>query len=146
MFGVNEGARATNFLHFGNDVQRKRRLTGTFRTVDLDDTSARQTAHAQSQVKAQRTGAHHLNILGLGTLAHTHDRALTKFLFNVGQGRGQRLFAFIRIIDALNSRFRARILFLLSHLSISFCLGIGFSKNIDRYFLSPILCTLFPFF
>ena len=60
--------------------------------------------------------------------------------------RGQRLFAFIRIIDALNSRFRARILFLLSHLSISFCLGIGFSKNIDRYFLSPIPCTLFPLF
>ena len=113
MFGIDKGAGAADFLHLGNDVQRKRRLTGTFRPVDFNHTAAGKSAHAERDIKAQRARTHHINVFDLFSAGHTHDGALAELLFNEGDGGGQRLLAFFLVADALNLR-QFLVLFLVS--------------------------------
>jgi hypothetical protein len=90
VFGVNERRRAAHLLRLGHHLQRERGLARGFRTVDLDHPAARQTAHAERQIQPERTGGDHLHVLDrLGV--HAHHRALAELLFDLGQGRGQRL-------------------------------------------------------
>src|SRR6266436_4827806 len=53
MLGVDEGAGPTPALRLGNHMQREGRLTGALGPVDLDDTTARQSADAECDVEAQ---------------------------------------------------------------------------------------------
>src|SRR5690606_3614417 len=83
VFGVDEGAGAAKLLHFGDDLQRKRGLARGFRTIDFDDTPARQTAYAQRDVKTERPGGNHLNVVLDLVVAIAHDRTLAELLFNL---------------------------------------------------------------
>ena len=53
---VDEGRRAAVLLRFGDHVQRERRLTARFRTVDLDDAAARKPADAEREIEGDRSG------------------------------------------------------------------------------------------
>ena len=99
MFGVDEGAGAAQLLHFGNHMQRERRLARAFRAVDFHHATARQTAHAERHVQAKAPRADDFDILTAGIFAHAHDRALAEFLFDVGKCSRERLFAFIGVVD-----------------------------------------------
>jgi hypothetical protein len=67
-----------------------------FRAVDFDHTPARQAAHAQRDVQAERAGGHHLDVFDHLAFAQAHDGALAKLLFNLGQCNLQGL-GFFRI-------------------------------------------------
>ena len=88
MLGVDESRRPAEFLHLGDDLKRQRCLAGRFRTVNLDDPPARQAADTQRNVKTERAGRNHLQILFDAALAHFHDRAFAELPFDLGQRRG----------------------------------------------------------
>lgn len=83
MLGVDEAANAALLLRLGHRVQRECRLTGAFRAINLDNTAARQTAHAQSNIEAQRPGGDGLDLDHLIVGAEPHDRALSEGPFNL---------------------------------------------------------------
>ena len=47
--------------------------------------AARQAAHAQSDVQAQRAGGHDLDVLDLLAVGQAHDRALAELFFDLRQ-------------------------------------------------------------
>ena len=49
-------AAAPPELRFGDEVQRQRGLAGGFRTVDLDDATAREPADAERDVERDAAG------------------------------------------------------------------------------------------
>jgi hypothetical protein len=53
VFGVNVCCDSTGFLCFGNYVQGKRGLAGTFRAVDLHDPPAGHTANAYGGIQTE---------------------------------------------------------------------------------------------
>ncbi len=53
MFRIDKRGQPAVFLGFGHTMQRQRGLTGTFRSVDLDDAAFGQTANAQRDIQAQ---------------------------------------------------------------------------------------------
>jgi hypothetical protein len=91
ILGVDVGRGAAGFLHLRNHLQAERRLAGRFRTVDLDDTTARQATDAERDVETERARRHDREIvLDLG-LAHFHDRALAELLLDLRECGGERL-------------------------------------------------------
>ncbi len=87
---VDEGGGAAHLLHFRDHLQGQRGLARGLGPVDLDHPAARQAAHAEGQVQAQRPGGDHLDVLdGLGV--HPHDGALAVLLFDLRQRRRQCL-------------------------------------------------------
>ena len=72
VLGVHKGDFAAALLCLRQNVQGKRRLTGGFRTVDLDDTAAGQAADAEGGVQCKRTGRNGVYI-HFRTVAQTHD-------------------------------------------------------------------------
>ena len=99
MLSINKGADAAVALRRRHSVERQRGLTGTFRPVDLNDTSLRQTADAQRDIQTERTSRNALDFYGL-SLAHAHNGAFTKGSFNLGK-RCIQCFIFVHLI-ALN--------------------------------------------
>jgi hypothetical protein len=85
VLGVDEGAGAALLLHLGDDLQRQRGLARGFRAVDFDHAAARQAAHAQRDVQAQRAGGDDLDVLDRLAFAQAHDGALAELLFDLGQ-------------------------------------------------------------
>jgi hypothetical protein len=59
VLGIDERRQAAGFLRAGDHVQHQRGFAGRFRAVDLDDASARHSAHAEGQVQtpARRWGS-----------------------------------------------------------------------------------------
>src|SRR3989338_470176 len=96
VFRVDERRRTTQLLHFGDNLQRQRGLAGGFRAVDFNHTTARQAAHAERDVQAQRAGGYDLNIARHVMFAEAHDRTLAKLLLDLAQSRRECL-AFIVI-------------------------------------------------
>src|SRR5260370_7182350 len=91
MFGVYEGADATGLLRFSDTFERERGFARRLGAVNLDDSAARQTTHAQSEVEAQRPGRDDRNIARDGIFAELHYGALAKLLFDLAQGQVERL-------------------------------------------------------
>ena len=91
VFGIDEGAGATQLLHLGNDLQCEGGLAGRLRPVDLDDAAARQAANAQRDVQPQRTGGDHFDVRGNFAVGHAHDRTLAELLFDLCQSGSQCL-------------------------------------------------------
>ena len=83
---VDEGGRAAVLLRFGDHVERQRRLTARFRTVDFDDAAAREPADAQGQVEGDRAGRDDVERHPLLNLAHLHDRALAELPLDLREG------------------------------------------------------------
>jgi hypothetical protein len=87
---VDEGGGSAGLLHLRDHRKRQRGLAGRLRPVDLDHAAAGQAAHAQRDIKAERPGRHHLNVLQ-GARVHAHDGALAVLLFDLRQSRGECL-------------------------------------------------------
>ena len=113
---VNIGGGTAVFLAGGDDVQRKRRLTGGLWPVDFNDAALRHAADAQREIQRQRTRGQSLYIYG-DIVAQAHDRALAVVLLNFGDGRFQ-CFLFIGVSRGRNGG----SLFLLSHGNSPLCL------------------------
>ena len=75
VLSIDEPGDSAGLLCVCDGVESHGRLTGGFRTVDLDDATARQTADAQSDVESDRTGRDGGDGL-THTVAEAHDRAL----------------------------------------------------------------------
>src|SRR6516164_2921378 len=89
MLGVDEGASPSPALSLGNHVQRESCLAGTLRSIDLDDTAARQSTDAECNIKTERSRRDHL-CFGRG-FARTefHNRTLAKGTFDLAERRVQ---------------------------------------------------------
>ena len=72
---VDERDLAARLLRLREHMQRQRRLTGGFRSVDLDDAALGQSADAERKVERKRAGGNGLHIAH-GIVAKAHDRAL----------------------------------------------------------------------
>ena len=94
MLGVDEGAGAAQLLHFGNDLQGERGFTRGLGPEDFDDPAARQAAHTERDIEAERPGGDDLDVVLDAGIGQTHDGALAELLFNLGQGGAQRLATF----------------------------------------------------
>src|SRR3712207_205675 len=81
MLRVDKRCYATRLLCLCDGVDGQCCLTGTFRSVDLYDTSFRETAHAERRVKANTARGNDLHILYI-LIAHAHDRPFSEvFLY-----------------------------------------------------------------
>ena len=69
---VDECRRAAELLRLCYAVQRDRGLTGGLRSINLDDTAARQAADAEREVEADRAGRDVLD-RHAGVFAEAHD-------------------------------------------------------------------------
>ena len=56
MFGIDKSTDTAIFLGFGNHMQGECCFARRFRPVNFNDTTARQTTHAQRNIKADRAG------------------------------------------------------------------------------------------
>ena len=56
VLNVDKRSLAPGFLRLRDDLQCDRRLTGGFRTVYLNDTTARNAANTQRHIETERTG------------------------------------------------------------------------------------------
>src|SRR5262245_49440427 len=92
MFGVDIGAHAAVLLRFGDDLQRQRRLAGSFRTVNFDHPAARHTADTERDVESERTGRNGLHVFDYSAFAELHDRAFAELLFDLAYGEVDCLF------------------------------------------------------
>ena len=90
VLGVDKRRRATRLLHLGDDVQRQRGFAGRFRPIDFHYAPARQPAQAEGNIQPERAGRDGLNIAFHRAIAHAHDGAFAKLLFNLGERRSQR--------------------------------------------------------
>src|SRR5574340_952989 len=93
MLRIHEGGGAALLLNFRDHLQGERGLARGFRTINLYHPAARQAADAERDVEAERAGGHHLHVARGTVIAETHDRSLAKLLLDLGERRGQRLFA-----------------------------------------------------
>ena len=91
---VDECRRAAELLRLCYAVQSDRGLTGGLRSVNLDDTAARQAADAEREVEADRAGRDVLD-RHAGVFTEAHDRALAELLFDLAERVGER-FLFVR--------------------------------------------------
>ena len=86
MFHVDEGCRAAEFLRFGDGVQRERRLSARFRTVDLRDATAREPADAEREIDRDRARRDDVKGHPFAELTHPHDRAFAELSLDLREG------------------------------------------------------------
>jgi hypothetical protein len=91
MFDVDEGGEPAFFLGLGDHAQTEGRLTGGFRSVDLDDAALGQAADAEGEIHGEGAGGEGLD-LHLGVGAETHDGAVAELF---GDGREGELDVFL---------------------------------------------------
>jgi hypothetical protein len=80
---VDERRRSAVFLRLGDHVERERRLTARFGSVDLDDAPARQTADAEGEVERDRARRDDVNRHFFGEITHLHDGALAELALDL---------------------------------------------------------------
>jgi hypothetical protein len=85
VFRIDEGGRAAQLLHFGNNLQGEGGLAGGFRTIDFDHSAARQAAYAKRNIQPQGTSRDGLNVAHHIMVAEAHHRAFAKLFFNLAQ-------------------------------------------------------------
>ena len=107
VLGIDECRFTACLLCLRDGVQGNRGLTGRFRSIDLDDSAARQAADAQRTVQTDRTGGNVVDCHA-GILAQAHNRALTILFFNQTQRLGQGLLFVGRRGDRLQLLFIIR--------------------------------------
>ena len=105
MLGIDKCHNATHCLGLCQNLERKRRLTGGLRTVNLDDTAARHATDTQGGIERQRARRNSLD-LELGTaVAIPHDRALAELLLDLGLGGGDHLIALFTRRASMNGTY-----------------------------------------
>jgi hypothetical protein len=85
VLGVDERGHAAPLLSIGDGVQGHRGLAAGFRTIDFDNSPARNSLSAESQIETHRSGRNPLNLLE-APLVQGHNRALAEFLLDLRQG------------------------------------------------------------
>ena len=90
MLRVDERDLAAALLRLRDDMQRKRRLTGGFRAVDLDDSALGHAADAERGIERQRAGRDCVD-LKIGPVAEAHDRTLAEVFLDLPDGSVERL-------------------------------------------------------
>ena len=83
MLCVDKSGDSAVFLYFCDHMQGNRCLTTGFRSVDLDDTSLRDSAQSQCNIQAQGTGRDRLHIHLRGRVAELHHCSLAIFFFKL---------------------------------------------------------------
>ena len=91
VFGVDKRRNAAVRLCRCNRVQGEGGFTGRFRSVNLDDSAARQAADAQRHVQTNGAGGDDVLVLLLDLLTEEHDGVFAVLLFNLCQRLIQRL-------------------------------------------------------
>ena len=109
VFDVDEGRRSAGLLRFGDGMQRERRLTARFRTVDLDDAAARETADAEREIERDRAGRDDVERHALLEVAHLHDRAFTELPLDLRQRVGESELPFVFCCHWVSFRYVAYI-------------------------------------
>src|SRR4029079_17736845 len=77
-------------LRLRDHLQRQGRLARGFRTVNFDDTAARQPADTERDVEHQRSGGNRFDDID-GAISHAHDGAFAELFFDLTQCGGERL-------------------------------------------------------
>ena len=90
VLGIDKSALPTLLLHFGDHLQRQRGFARRLRAIDLNHAAAWQTANAQRNVKPERAGGDHLNILDHLALTQAHDGAFAKLFLDLRECDLQR--------------------------------------------------------
>lgn len=90
MLSVDECDLAAALLCLCDDMQCKRRFTGGFRAVDLNNSALGYTADAKRGVERQRTGRDRVD-LQIGPVAKAHDRTLAEVFLDLPDGSIKRL-------------------------------------------------------
>ena len=93
MLSVDEGDNAAHRLRFSENLKGERGFTRGFRTVDLDDTSARHSTDTKSGIEGERSRRDGFNLQLRSAIAEFHDRAGSKLLFDFLSGRLDHLIA-----------------------------------------------------
>ena len=83
MLRVDKSGDSSVFLYFCDHMQGNRRLTTGFRSVNLDDTSLRDSAQSQCNIQAQGTGRDRLHIHLRGRVTELHHCSLAIFFFKL---------------------------------------------------------------
>lgn len=94
MLGIYECDLAAALLRLCDDMQCKRRFTGGFRAVDLNNSALRYAADAERSIECQRTGRNRID-LKIRPVAKAHDRTLAEVFLDLPDGRIKRLFLVI---------------------------------------------------
>src|SRR6516225_5741668 len=89
MLGIDEGARPTPALSFGNYMQRESSLARALRPVDLDDAAAGQPADAKCYIETERACRNNLCLSRGLARPEFHNRTLAKGAFNLAERRVQ---------------------------------------------------------
>ena len=83
MLSVDKPGNSALALHLRDHMQSHRCLTGGFRSVDLNDSAARNSADPERHIQAEGTCGNRFHIEDLRLLAKLHDRPFTELLFNL---------------------------------------------------------------
>ena len=111
VLNVDERHLAAQLLGLGDAVERNGGLARGFRSVQLDDASAGDTADAECQVEGHGAGGYRLDIQLL-VCAQLHDSALAELLFDVLYRGIKSLFLLLRVGDLDYCRLALIFLFL----------------------------------
>ena len=105
VLGIDKCHNATHCLGLGQDLERKRRLTGGLGTVNLDDTATRHAADTQRGIECQSARRDGLDLELGATVAVPHDGTLAKFLLDLGLGGGDHLIALFTRRASMNGTY-----------------------------------------
>ena len=83
MFRVDECHNAAKRLRLGENLQCERRFTTGLRTVNLNNTAARNAANAECRIERQSARGNSGNLKVFGIVAELHDGALAEFLLDL---------------------------------------------------------------
>jgi hypothetical protein len=91
MLRIHVGRDTAGLLHVGHEMEAERRLAGRLRPVDLTDPAPRDPADADGRIEIDGAGGNDGDLLAWRIGAHAHDRPLAEPLFDLGDGKGERL-------------------------------------------------------
>ena len=90
VLGVNKAGDAAPFLHFRDHMQGHGRLTGGFRSVDLNDPASWNAAQSQSDIQAQGTGGRCFHFHHGRGISQFHHRAFAVLFLYLRDRRVKR--------------------------------------------------------
>ena len=106
MLGIHERRHPSEFLRFGDHLERQRRLARRLRPEDLDDATARHTTNPEGVVEADRSGRDGRHRRDDVFLAEAHDRAFAELFLDLADGQldGFEAFAVLTVVYRRHSR------------------------------------------
>ncbi len=94
VFRIDEGGNAPLFLCLCHGVEGQGRFSGSFRTVDFDDPSARESAHTEGEIQCQRSSWNRPDIRQRGLATEFHDGPFSVLSLDLRHGQINSLLPF----------------------------------------------------